>query len=107
MSIGRRVSYSLVLLLVLGLSARALSQTDPRTLTAECNTELERMGDYAKGIARICLMMGDEPHVKPLIDIPRMAELTVDMLHRALGAFVQTDVEEARKIPKANHLYDF
>src|SRR4030066_215708 len=37
--------------------------------------ELERIGDYAKGIAKICLMLGDQPHVKPLIDIPRMAEI--------------------------------
>ena len=37
-------------------------------------SELERMGDYAEGIAKICRMMGDEPPLKPLIDIPRMAE---------------------------------
>ena len=36
--------------------------------------ELERMGDYAEGIARISLLIGDEPTLKPLIDIPRMAE---------------------------------
>jgi len=49
---------------------------DLRTLAAvlEIITELERMGDYAKGIARINLMLGDEPLIKPLIDIPRMAE---------------------------------
>ncbi len=53
--------------------------------------ELERMGDYAKGIAKICLMVGNEPHVKPLIDIPRMAEIAVSMLHRAVGAFINKD----------------
>ena len=49
---------------------------DLRTLAAvlEIATELERIGDYAKGIANINLMIGDEPLVKPLIDIPRMAE---------------------------------
>lgn len=62
--------------------------------------ELERMGDYAKGIARICIMIGDQSHVKPLIDIPRMAEIAVDMLHRAVGAFVSMDAEAAREIPK-------
>jgi phosphate transport system protein len=61
--------------------------------------ELERMGDYAKGIARICLDHGYEPHVKPLIDIPRMALLTADMLHRAVGAFVARDADAARAIP--------
>jgi len=61
--------------------------------------ELERMGDYAKGIATINIRMGDEPLLKPLIDIPRMAQKGVDMLHRALTAFVDEDVESARKIP--------
>jgi phosphate transport system protein len=61
--------------------------------------ELERMGDYAKGIARICVMIGDEPHVKPLIDIPRMAEIAVSMLHRAIGAFIARDAAAARRIP--------
>lgn len=61
--------------------------------------ELERMGDYAKGIAKICLLMGNEPPVKPLIDIPKMGEIVVSMLHRAVGAFVAHDAETARKIP--------
>jgi len=48
---------------------------DLRTLAAvlEIASELERIGDYAKGIARITIKMGIEPFVKPLIDIPRMA----------------------------------
>ena len=62
-------------------------------------TDLERMGDYAKGIARICELVGPEPHVKPLIDIPRMADLSVGMLHRAVEAFVVADAEVARQIP--------
>jgi phosphate transport system protein len=56
--------------------------------------ELERIGDYAEGIAKITLMMGDEPHLKPLIDIPRMADLAVDMLRRSLDAFSQAVVLE-------------
>ncbi|MCK4898924.1 MAG: hypothetical protein KAS38_09110, partial [Anaerolineales bacterium] len=46
----------------------------------EVTGELERMGDYAKGIAKICIMTGDQPPVKPLIDIPRMQEIVVSML---------------------------
>ena len=46
--------------------------------------ELERMGDYAEGIAKITLMMGEEPPLKPLIDIPRMAEKSMDMLRSCL-----------------------
>ncbi len=52
----------------------------------EISSELERMGDYAKGIAKINLGMGNEPLLKPLIDVPRMAQKGVDMLHRALTA---------------------
>ena len=65
----------------------------------EIISELERMGDYAKGIANINIRMGDAPLLKPLIDIPRMAQRGVDMLHRALTAFTNEDVEAARAIP--------
>jgi phosphate transport system protein len=65
----------------------------------EIISELERMGDYAKGIANINMRMGDAPLLKPLIDVPRMARIGVDMLHEALSAFVNEDVETARSIP--------
>lgn len=61
--------------------------------------ELERMGDYAKGIATINIRMGNEPLLKPLIDIPRMAQKGIDMLHRSLTAFINEDVEAAKAIP--------
>jgi phosphate transport system protein len=67
--------------------------------TLEIISELERMGDYAKGIANINIRMGDDPLLKPLIDIPRMAQKDVDMLHRALTAFVNEDVEAAKALP--------
>jgi phosphate transport system protein len=74
---------------------------DLRFLAAilEIITELERIGDYAKGIARINIRLGDEPLVKPLIDIPKMAEKGLDMLRRSLQAFVHRDAEAARLIP--------
>ena len=65
----------------------------------EVSGELERMGDYAKGIATVSIRMGDQPLLKPLIDIPRMAQKGADMLHRALTAFINEDVETARTIP--------
>jgi phosphate transport system protein len=67
--------------------------------TLEIISELERMGDYAKGIANINLRMGATALLKPLIDIPRMAQKDVEMLHRALTAFVNEDVDAAREIP--------
>ena len=72
----------------------------------EIISELERMGDYAKGIAVINLRMGDEPLLKPLIDLPRMAEKCADMLHRSLTAFMEEDVETARAIPQEDDEVD-
>jgi phosphate transport system protein len=68
--------------------------------------ELERMGDYAKGIARVCLRIGKQPHIKPIIDLPHMAEIAVGMLHRAVAAFVSLDVEAARAIPQDDDQVD-
>ena len=68
--------------------------------------ELERMGDYAKGIALITIRMGNAPPIKPLIDVPRMAKLTTSMLHRALSAFVNGDAESALAIPKEDDEVD-
>lgn len=61
-------------------------------------SELERIGDHAEGIAKIVIMVGDEPPLKPLVDIPRMAQKTADMLHRSLDSFINLDAVEARKI---------
>jgi phosphate transport system protein len=61
-------------------------------------SELERIGDHAEGIAKIVVMIGDEPPLKPLIDLPRMAEKTIDMLHRSLSALAGRDATAARQI---------
>jgi phosphate transport system protein len=72
----------------------------------EVISELERMGDYAKGIGVINVRMGDEELLKPLVDIPRMAEIGTSMLHRALAAFVNEDAATARVIPQEDDLVD-
>ncbi|MCX5992984.1 MAG: phosphate signaling complex protein PhoU [Chloroflexi bacterium] len=73
-------------------------------------TDLERMGDHAAGNAKIAVMIGDEPPLKPLIDLPRMNEKTIDMLHRSLNSFITHDAEAARKIvpedDDIDNLYD-
>ncbi|NPA92663.1 MAG: phosphate signaling complex protein PhoU [Chloroflexi bacterium] len=68
--------------------------------------ELERMGDYAKGIAKINILMGDKPLLKPLIDLPRMAEIATTMLEDALQAFVHDDAQTARAIPQRDDEVD-
>jgi phosphate transport system protein len=72
----------------------------------EVSAELERMGDYAKGMATINVRMGDEPLLKPLIDVPRMAQIAASMLHRALAAFVNEDAETAKAIPEEDDEVD-
>ena len=85
---------------------------DLRTIVAVLNVivELERMGDYAEGIAKIVLMHGDQPLLKPLIDVPRMADKTRDMLQRSLRAFIERDLEAAERIAaeddEVDALYD-
>ena len=86
--------------------------SDLRVIIAILNitTEIERIGDYAMGIARVVIMTGDEPPLKPLIDIPRMAEKTTDMLHRSLDALINSDANTARQIAseddEVDNLYD-
>ena len=72
----------------------------------EITGELERIGDYGKGIAKIALILGDQPPVKPLIDIPRMAVIGVEMLHQAISAFVTGDADAARRIPELDDQVD-
>ncbi len=73
---------------------------DLRELTAILSiiTDLERMGDHAEGIAKINILMADEPLIKPLIDIPRMADIGLSMLDTCLKAFIERDTETARRI---------
>jgi phosphate transport system protein len=86
--------------------------SDLRIIIAVLNiiSEIERIGDHAEGIAKIVIMIGDEPPLKPLIDIPRMTDKTVDMLHRSLDSFIKRDAGAARQIvsedDEVDNLYD-
>jgi phosphate transport system protein len=68
--------------------------------------ELERIGDYSEGIARLALKLAGRPLLKPLIDIPRMAEEGRRMLMTALEAFARQDVEAARQVGTADDTVD-
>jgi phosphate transport system protein len=86
--------------------------SDLRIIAAVLNiiTDLERMGDHAEGIAKITIMIGDEPPLKPLVDIPRMAEICRSMLRRSMDAFMNRDEKSAIEIAKeddqVDQLYD-
>ena len=60
--------------------------------------ELERIGDYAEGIAKISITMGGQPPLKELIDIPRMGDMAVRMLKRSLEAFISRDADLVRNL---------
>ena len=81
---------------------------DLRIIIAVLNmiVDLERIGDHAEGNAKIAIMIGDEPPLKPYIDIPRMAQKTEEMLRGALDAFVRRDVDAARKIIAQDDVVD-
>lgn len=74
--------------------------------TVILSSELERMGDYAAGIAKTVLRMGDEPLLKPLIDLPRMAEIDRAMLQDALDAYVTRDAAKARAVAARDDAVD-
>jgi phosphate transport system protein len=82
--------------------------SDLRAILAISNiaAELERIGDYAEGIGRLAIKLSDRPLLKPLIDIPRMAEASRQMLTTALEAFARQDVAAAEAVGRADDEID-
>ena len=87
--------------IIISLATQQPMAHDLRTLAAflEISTELERMGDYAKGIAKVVIQLGDADIPIPMRELEQMAELGVNMLHRALGAFISENAAVASQIP--------
>ena len=85
---------------------------DLRFLTSaiKMNSDLERMGDLAVNITEGALRLMNEPAVKPLVDIPKMAGLAETMVHKALDAFAKRDADLARQVllsdDEVDHLRD-
>jgi phosphate transport system protein len=98
--------------IVICLATQQPMAHDLRKLAAflEVSTELERMGDYAKGIAKVVQRLGDFDIPVPMREIEQMAEISIDMLHRALGAFISENAGIASQIPledsKVDDLYN-
>jgi phosphate transport system protein len=82
--------------------------SDLRAILAVSNiaAELERIGDYAEGIARLAIKLAGQPLLKPLIDIPRMAEEGKWMLMTSLEAFARQDVTAAQQVGKHDDTVD-
>jgi phosphate transport system protein len=100
--------YEIESLALITVATQQPMATDLRRLSSiiDIAGELERIGDYAKGIARIAMRLDDHPPLKKLVHIPKMAKLTADMLHRAIGAFVELDEETGLSIPKEDDEID-
>lgn len=69
-------------------------------------TDLERMGDHAVNIAKVTLEIGEDKLIKPLIDIPKMARLTEDMVNKSLDAFMHEDIDLAKELDKDDDQVD-
>jgi phosphate transport system protein len=94
--------------IIITLATQQPMAHDLRTLAAflEVSTELERMGDYAKGIAKVVIRLGDADIPMPMRELDQMAELSINMMHRALGAFINDDANLASQIPLEDDLVD-
>ena len=92
----------------LALATQQPTARDLRSVMAAFSmaADLERMADHAEGIATIVVRMGDEPLLKPLIDIPRMADTCRDMLRGALDAYVLRDEAKARAVARRDDVID-
>lgn len=105
-------SYALEERALLLIATQQPMATDLRIIAATLFiiSELERIGDYAEGLAKIAIRLSAWPPLKPLIDIPRMAEISIDMLRQALDAFIEMDLERCQAIwrrdDEVDALYD-
>lgn len=81
---------------------------DLRTITTALKiiTDIERMGDHAVNIAKIVIEIGKEPLIKPLVDIPKMADMAQEMVRLSLDAFVKEDKALARKVAEMDEEVD-
>ncbi len=76
------------------------------TMIMKINNDLERIGDHAVNIAEMTIYLADKPPVKPLIDIPKMAEKAIEMLQEALDSFVNKDADLAVEVCKKDDEVD-
>ncbi len=90
------------------ISTQQPAASDLRLILAALSIviELERIGDYAEGIAKIVVMIGDEPPLKPLIDIPLMGEITTEMINKSLQSFLNRNVELAMQVVNLDNTVD-
>ena len=92
----------------LHLLTKAPLATDLRLITVamKISQNLERVGDEAVTIARRAIDLGTEPQLKPYVDLPRMATMSLEMLREAISAFINREPEKARAVVPRDHDVD-
>ena len=90
------------------IATQAPMARDLRNIAAAIHivTDLERMADHAAGIAQIVIDTAEEPLLKPLVDIPRMAEIARAMLNDAITAYIEQDADAARRVAQRDDEVD-
>ena len=81
---------------------------DLRTMSTALKiiTDLERIADHSAGIAEITIRMAHQKHIKPLIDVPKMAELAKGMVEKSVDAYVKQDIELAKEVCESDNELD-
>ncbi|WP_077618811.1 phosphate signaling complex protein PhoU [Bacillus sinesaloumensis] len=82
--------------------------SDLRAIIAglKISNDVERIGDLAVNIAKSILHIGDGPLIKPIVDIPRMAEMSIEMLNNVIKAYIERDIELAIQTAKDDDKVD-
>jgi phosphate transport system protein len=95
------------------LSIETIAQYQPKAknlrtilMILKINNDLERMGDHAVNISESSLFLIEKPMVKPLIDIPRMAEKTIEMVKESVNSFINENSSIARRICVEDEIID-
>ena len=103
-----KLRYKIEKLGVMIIATQQPMASDLRIIIASMHVaiEMERMGDHAAGIAQLAIKLSDDPMLKPLIDIPRMADVAQNMLHDSIQAFMTNDADMAKAIAKRDDELD-
>lgn len=82
--------------------------TDLRRIVSSISlaTNMERMGDHAAGIAQLVIRLGEQPPLKPYVDLPRMADIAREMLRESLDAYITGDADLARRVAQRDDEVD-
>ncbi|MFZ1037711.1 MAG: phosphate signaling complex protein PhoU [Smithella sp.] len=90
------------------LALRQPTAIDLRFITTaiKITGHLERIGDMAVNIAEKAIQLNEEPKLKPYIDLPRMADLVVEMVNNSLDSFIRNDLNIAEKVRQTEQITD-